>query len=212
MESRVIALRRVAKCTCRPWSASSQLRRPHSYDRPTRRTHTSRAAREPGSSRCTPGKVVGKSERRKSQYRRAPAHRTTAAPAPEDDGHGANGEGGIRTLDGRNRPYRFSRPAPKRVEYRHLQVINDPRFDCGEAGGEVGGGYSRSDRQYGARSPDCLSPQSGPRGHFGRPRLRDCLCPGAAVLMPSCRELRVLLLCVESGYALRVILVCVFPC
>ena len=153
MESRVIALRRVAKCTCcRAWSASSQLRRPHSYDRPTRRTHTSRAAREPGSSRCTPGKVVGKSERRKSQYRRAPAHRTTAAPAPEDDGHGANGEGGIRTLDGRNRPYRFSRPAPERVNDSHLQAIDDPCPVCGEAGGEVGAGNSPSERRC-RRSP-----------------------------------------------------------
>ena len=60
MESRVIALRRVAKCTCcHAWSASSQLRRPHSYDRPTRRTHTSRAARNPVAAGARQGKLWG---------------------------------------------------------------------------------------------------------------------------------------------------------
>ena len=60
MESRVIALRRGAKCTCcRTWSASSQLRRPHSYDRPTRRTHTSRAARNPVAAGARQGKLWG---------------------------------------------------------------------------------------------------------------------------------------------------------
>ena len=49
-------------------------------------------------------------------------------------------------------PYRFSRPAPKRAEHSYLQAVNDPRVVCGEAGGEVRAGYSRSDRQR-RRSP-----------------------------------------------------------